>query len=143
MRVLCTGPESSGTRLLARIVATGTGIEAIHRSIPHGIDWDPFAPHAVGEIDRAILIVRSWTATAKSQSERGLVPNEAVGVEHLQIAIPIFFRDLGSHPWWMVTYQNLIDYPTVVLAELNAFLGAELSLPEDLYDANQKWIGVR
>jgi hypothetical protein len=141
MRVLCCGPESSGTRLLSRIVNTGDGIEAIHRSIPHWYSWDL---SEVGEIDRAVLMVRSWTPTIRSQVSRGLVPSDCVAIDHLRRAFVTFATTIDV-PWWLVVYHNLIDHPDVVLGELSEFLGTAIRLPEDeeLYDANRKWLGLR
>jgi len=42
-----------------------------------------------------------------------------------------------------VLYNNLIHRPDVVLRELHNFLGAPVALPEELVDANRKWLGKR
>lgn len=142
MRVLCTGPESSGTRLLTRIVATGEGIEAIHRSIPHYQSWDLWVPE-VGEIDKVVFISRAWNPTIQSQVARGLVEYEAQSIAHLQRAHVEFAKQIGDKPWWYVIYHNLIYRPDIVLSDLEEFLGVSVELPEEVYNANFKWNGPR
>lgn len=104
MKVLCTGAESSGTRLLTRIVDTGEGIEAIHRSIPHEVHWDL---SLVGEVDAAIFIARSWSAVAASQRNRRLVKSTEQAHDHIRAAYRTFFEWV-TVPWWLVTYGQLV-----------------------------------
>lgn len=139
MKVLVTGPEASGTRLLARLV-TNLDVNVVHKSIPHGPDWPD-----VNALDcsHAVFIVRDWHATLQSQ--------EAIGhlkywpgydpEERLRRSIISMFRFWG--PWTYVTYEGLVARPVATMLWIADWLGVPRQpLSEDIFDANDKWLRI-
>lgn len=130
MLVLCTGPESSGTRLLSRIVATGTAV--VHRSIPHGQTWWTLDDWR-GPI---VAIVREEFATCESALAAGHAATLDEAVERRQKAIQIL--QAREDVIW-VQYERLVADPVGVTAEIGRALGVELTVPEPITDENRKY----
>lgn len=136
MRVLVTGLESSGTRLLTRLLLPAC--DAVHRSVPHGELWwdDP------GDVQAAIVIVRAWRWVAPSQVEHGHMDVWPMSVqEKLQDA----FAHLVSQvvrlgvPWTLTTYADLVRDPSGTVDSLCRFLRvATPRVTEGIYDGNRR-----
>lgn len=130
MKVLCTGPESSGTKLLTRIVQTGADGE--HRSMPHDNEWwDPKqVPH-----DCAVVIVRDGRWTAESAWD---MPH-CGSVDEALFRREMALRRLGELqvPVLWVGYEGLVAAPHAQVQVIGAWLGASLDVPEIVYDANE------
>lgn len=130
--MLCTGPESSGTRLLTRLVNL-LDVEAVHRSIPHGDKWWDIPEY----YDAAIFISRDPWITEISGVEAGHIENcgwtghdreypyrLTNAWKHFAVNviltdkkwIPITFEGLVSRPQW--TLDNIADWLGVQHAEV-------------------------
>lgn len=140
--VVVTGPESSGTRLLAGIVRDVLGVEAWHHSMPHG-DAGPngdgwWLPEEFPDA-RFVIIVRRPDVTGPSAVFHSHVPTLAQHREEWQRAISV----LASIPdaYWM-SYEALVANPVVQISSLAHWLGTTLDpekLPE-ITDRNDRWL---
>lgn len=124
MRVLCTGPESSGTRLLTRLVEN-LGIEAIHKSIPHGMEWWSHTEN----VDRIICVVRDPFVTIISATEAGH-PGHWIGLEatfpyRITHAWEVMVKHISEYdvPWIPITYEGLIQRPQWTVDNIADWLG--------------------
>lgn len=105
MKVLITGPESSGTSVIARIFVQ-SGADVIHRSAT----WDRKHPNlreASQECDAVIIVFRDPYATMQSQAWTKRA------YEKLQEGYESIFNALNhySKPRFVVTYEHLVINP--------------------------------
>lgn len=130
MKVLCTGPESSGTRLLTRIVSSGA--YAMHRSLPHAGEW------WVGcwtDYDAVVAIVRDEEATIAS----AVAALHASSPERARRNRDRALRELATlDPIW-VQYEDLVRQPAKTVKRLSTCLGVRLTHSEEIRDENAKW----
>lgn len=133
MRVVCTGPESSGTRLLTQIVA-GMGVEAVHRSIPQGNDWEWYQRE---DYDAAVVIVRDFYPAARSKVTNRHCGDLGTSERELREAIAVI--PMLPYRWTLVTFSNLVTRPEKVAEEIAEFLGVEVGPLPEIRDANAKW----
>jgi len=73
--LLVTGPESSGTSLVTRMLRAAGGVVA-HRSATYPDDWADL-PALAADCEAVIMVYRDPFATMASQIAGGLSPNEA------------------------------------------------------------------
>lgn len=139
MRVLCTGPESAGTRMLTRLVDS-LGVEAIHRSIPHGMEW--WNPPT--NIDRIVVIVRSALPNTLSAYEAGHYRHWGHGPESVPARISEAWRIIGTEipkmglPWMPTTHESWIINSQAEYNCLAGFLDAEIrDLPFEIYNPRE------
>lgn len=142
MKVLVTGPESTGGRFVGRWLAADDGLEVVQRSLPFEgrhlrhwpteHDYDGFGP------DRVVLTLRGWVPTRDSQV--GLhVPSRAHAESNMVEALRRFFGWVGYLPLRWVVYENLCAYPERVMGDLFGWLGREpVGCPEPVVDGNPK-----
>lgn len=151
MRVSVVGAESSGTRLMTRILQAA-GAEAQHRSFPYGFPDSPdevrrwpvreveeFWPHAV------VVMVRDWWATMESQVAAGYVRGSDEAWANLRSAYLRIGEMVAAIqvPWYVVTYAGLVQRPDVVVGWLCDELGLPVpDLDEEIVDGNAKYLGV-
>lgn len=139
MKVLCTGGESTGTRLATRLL-TEMGAEAIHRSFPHGGQWPNLSEI---EFDAAVVMARIWEPTVKSQVKARHVAVEAKGWSNLQEAYPLILSQIGPRPWVLVTYEGLYQYPAMtirsILASIEGLHWPSAEIVLELRDENRKY----
>lgn len=116
MRILATGPESSGTNYLTRLLAAG-GADAVHRSQPEGGDWidveamldlPSSGPEGrVEPFDHAVVVIRGRLGHCRSQVRRNIEIDERAAMSRRRAALarlaPIFGRDDVT----VVTYESL------------------------------------
>lgn len=139
MNVVVTGPESSGTRFVARWLEAHPEVTARHWSMPSGEGWMRHWPtdHDF-EAERpaaVVWVVRNFTATVKSQLARGMVGSAdearaAITQAHLRVLtwtvshgldlIPVLYDDIVAHPDRMGhTFDLLglepVDCPTPII----------------------------
>lgn len=102
MRVLVTGPESSGTRWLAGLLAEAGG-QTLHRSQPYGTDWLDLAA-MLDSFDAVVVIVRGYYAQVESLKERLACGDPyAKRRKALRLVAPIL-ADPKVH---LVTYESM------------------------------------
>jgi LPS sulfotransferase NodH len=159
---LVLGPESSGTRLMTRILiqagclgsddhdqafdqalpaADGRPI-VWRRSVPHRREWPDIGLlvrllREQGYEPQAVVMARDWYATARSQLDAGHVADIDMALANLQQAYQHIYQRV-SHCYVLVTYEGLVQRPIQTLAWLMPMLG--LPVPQmRIYDANAKW----
>lgn len=116
LRVLATGPESSGTKWVTKLLAEA-GADAVHRSQPEGPDWvdlramldhpasGPTAP--VPPFDAAVVVVRGRLAHVRSQVRRNIESSEDVADARRRAALARIAPVLGDPRVTVVTYESL------------------------------------
>lgn len=107
MRVLATGPESSGTRYLAGLLAAG-GADVLHRSQPEGGDWIDLRA-MLDDFDAAVVIVRGRLAQIRSQQTRGITHTDEEAAAKRRRALAAVAPILGDERVLLVTYESLAD----------------------------------
>lgn len=125
--IVCTGPESSGTRLLERIVAT-SGVACGHRSMPHANDWNL----GLTSLDEVVVITRERMATARSAVATGHAPSLERALMRRDLALGLITEQVlqaGVASLW-IDYDALTLRPEVVVEELADFIGARVTIPE-------------
>lgn len=139
MKILVAGPESSGTRLLARLVAN-LGVEVLHKSMPHGPDWPDV--NAL-DCDRAVFILRDWHATLESQKNAGHLNYWPLHDPEDRLRTSIAKMFVFEKPYVLVTYEGLVKRPVATLYWIADWLGVPRQpLPEDVFDGNDKWLSI-
>lgn len=157
-KVVCTGPVSSGTRLLSRIVK-GWGVDAVHRSMPQ---WEDFWSWEEWPLDtRFVIIIRrpDYSTAAALRDGHGRMKHVRIGFDDWvtdgqadKEPTPEMLEDwwwkaidtLASFPprrtRWMF-YAALIANPEVQLEALADWLGVPKGEYEPIRDENAKWRG--
>lgn len=164
--VLVLGPESSGTRLMTRIlIAAGChGQDGHHqewdralpedgrapivwrRSFPHGGQWPDIVAmsHQLrqrGYVVKAVVLAREPQALERSQVAAGHVGTVEEARWHLQRAYQRIMTGLtrAEVEYILVPYEALVLHP----APVQAYLARRLDLPASphvaVYDGNAKW----
>lgn len=106
MKVVVTGPESSGTSLVSRILHDA-GAQVFHRSATYREDW-PNLVQLADSCDAMIVVYRDPIATMKSQQAQGLLTDQArnkLRDGYYQISWAV---RLVSVPIWCITYEQLV-----------------------------------
>jgi len=162
---LVTGPESSGTRLMTRLlIKNGFLGDAGHvqrwdnlvfpeperpivfrRSMPHGGQW-PVLRDVIGVLQRkgydvhVVVMAREWWAMTRSQVKAGHVPNEQVALHHIRQAYALIMAAVQTTgvTWYMVPYEALVLHPEAQHHILGV-LGLEVVDSGYIYDGNAKW----
>lgn len=112
MRVLVTGPESSGTSLVSRIFRAA-GAEVSHRSATYTNDW-PDLPALAAECHETVVVYRDPVATLRSGVRQGLSGAEAyirLREGYCNIAELLSLPNLEV---WCVTYEQLVLDPNSI-----------------------------
>lgn len=161
MGILVLGAESSGNRLMTRLLVE-MGCDGIYtppyndvhpshakpfvwlRSIPYAQDI-PDLPALVRSAPtddiNAVVMIRDWLPMISSQIASGHAPNEQAATHRSRHALAYIFGFLldADIPYTLVTYEGLISRPIQICRYLADRLG--LSMPETLsiYDADAKW----
>ncbi len=153
MIVLATGPESSGNRMLARML-TEAGASVLHKPMPMSTHWRPGMPGTAETWDgawtdlsaldwaAAVVIHRDWRCTIQGQVDAGHVRDEAHAIARTRTAIANIYAQLAAvdRPWFTVTYESLRSPQAV--ADLCARLGLDGSAVRTRWhDANAKHYG--
>lgn len=163
---LVLGPESSGTRLMTRLLVAA-GVEgdfghdqrwedslpseeplvAIRRSVPHRRQWPDIAG-LVGDLRArryevtAIVTSRDWHSMIISQQAAPHAESVEEALAHIRRAYCDIFSALGLRetPYEVVNYEALTQRPAKMLAYLFQRLG--LPVPESIpyiYDGNARY----
>ena len=163
------GPESSGTRLMTRLlILAGCWGDADHsqrldvspppddvnlvvwrRSVPHAARWfsidnliSHLEPHGFTRF-QAVVTARDLHAMSHSQVAAGHVPSVQAARTNIQRAYTHIFSQLAkrSIPHILVTYEGLTTRPRETLRWLTSAL--DLTLPAvipEIYNGNEKWL---
>jgi hypothetical protein len=105
MKILATGPESSGTRYLTELLADA-GADVLHRSQPEGVDWIDLAA-MLDDFDAIVVIVRGELAHLRSQQTRGIVDGDEAAAAKRRKALRHVAPILGDERVRFVTYESL------------------------------------
>lgn len=151
--IICTGPISSGTRMLASIVKSW-GIDSAHLSMPQ---WDTFwTPGDLDVVpDKYVIIVRRPDISVMSAFAQGH-GNPALGGHWKDYDHRMSPAELDDW-WWRamealaklspalwVSYEALVAEPFVQLRMIADFVGSEnCNPPFTIKDGNKKWLSQR
>lgn len=125
MMVLVTGPQSSGTRLVAHLLLDG-GVDVWHDKT-HGTKRVP--------ADRVVAVVRDAQCTVRSRQQS--FPNASDHVARRDSLIGIA-RRYPDALW--ISYEQLCADPLGTIQVLAAWLGIEpWPLQRQVIDQNPKW----
>lgn len=153
MTILVTGPESSGNRMLCRML-TEAGATVLHKPMPMSTHWRPGMPgtpdtwdgvwtdFATLEWDAAVVIHRDIACTIRAQVAAGRVRDEQHAIDRTRRAVANIYTRLGNldRPWWTVTYESLARPEAV--ADLCARLDLDATKVRTTWrDANAKHYG--
>lgn len=138
---LVLGPESSGTRLVTRILINAGCIGSdqhtqpwdqepfpdpvsqivFRRSVPHGGNWPDIRDVLQriknrGYIPHAVIMSRDWHSIIKSQVACQHVKNEDEAKDNLGKVYPFIFNALEGQqvPYLMMTYESITLSPQTV-----------------------------
>ncbi len=163
---LVLGPESSGTRLMTRIlIAAGCAGDDGHeqrwdaetptvdkivwrRSLPHGGQWPKLqtmlsclydANYAV----QGLIMSRDWYAMSQSQVAAGHARNTDQAIWHSQQAYAKIFEALSAAfvPFEIVNYEALTQRPELTVARLLDRLDLMKLRDVSIQDGNAKYYG--
>lgn len=138
MKVVVTGPESSGTSLVSRIFRAA-GAEVFHRSATYRNNW-PNLVTLTDSCDAMIVVYRDPVATMKSQQAQGLTADEACSKLRDGYCVIAWTLRLVSVPVWCITYEQLVlDCNSIrpLLDELS--LNADVDI-EEVRNENAKYV---
>jgi hypothetical protein len=148
MRVIVTGPESSGTNYVTRLLASG-GADALHRSQPEGADWiDVLAmlDHPASGYDRpvppydyAVVVIRGLHSHMRSMLRRNIETHPGEALSRRNASLGRLGAILGDPRVLVVTYESLTSETErrFLLATLG--LDSEAAVREPFYDENRKY----
>jgi len=118
--VLVTGPESSGNRMLCRML-TEAGAAVLHKPMPMSTHWRPGTPgdpdnwdglwtdFSTIEWDAAVVIIRDPVCAVASQVKQGHARDADHAATRTRQALVNIYGQLAqtTKPWWTVTYEGL------------------------------------
>lgn len=105
VRILATGPESSGTRWLAEILADA-GADVVHRSQPDGGLWLDMVA-TLEDFDAAVVVVRGRYAHLESLRERLELADISAAADRRRRSLATLAPILGHPKTTVVTYESL------------------------------------
>ena len=148
--VIVTGPISSGTRMLTKVVQSW-GVDAEHRSMPHwDYFWSTMDPDFIA--NRYVVITRRPDISIRSAYKQGH-GNPALGGVWAKYDHRLTLHEL--HQWWKsamlrlsvlpnaywTSYEAWVAAPQVQAYALSDWLGInETDLPFTIRDENEKWL---
>lgn len=141
MRVLCTGIESSGTKLCTDLLRKA-GADAVHSSPNHRKRRGEF-PHEASGFDAVVLVIRNWFAQTRSAVEHGHANDfeDARLQTFWGLSYVLFGLSYGGPPnLYVVTYESLVSEPRAAFGKLCQELGLEEPEGYEIGDGNAKYI---
>lgn len=105
MKILATGPESSGTRYVTALLKDGGG-NVLHRSQPEGDTWVDVAA-MLDDFDAAVIVVRGRMAQLRSQQFRGITDNDDHAAEKCRRSLRALAPIIGDDRVLLVTFESL------------------------------------
>lgn len=142
-RILCTGAESSGTKLVTSLLRQA-GAEVDHSSPNYRREQNQF-PHTMRDYGAVVIVVRNWYTNAKSMIDAG---HTHIGTEHARELMYYGLSDIlyglryGFHnKIYFVTYESLVHEP-FSLEVLCEELGLDYTkITDTVGDGNAKYYG--
>lgn len=139
--LIATGAESSGTRMLGRILAT-SGLPVLHLSLPHGETW--WEPGMIEHIVRACgheprwVVIHRLHGQAESAVRRGHARTlEEAREKGLRADEVLFWSPVAPGAVW-TWYETWLRAPSAELAYVSERLSLPLSIPPDDLAAMQR-----
>jgi hypothetical protein len=105
VKILATGPESSGTRYVTALLKDG-GANVLHRSQPEGPDWIDVQA-MLDDFDACVIVVRGRLAQIRSQQHRGITNTDEDADRKCRRALRSLAPILGDERVVLVTYESL------------------------------------
>lgn len=148
--VLVLGGESTGGRLLARLLDADPDLDVDHYSMPHGGGADRRWPTDVelhaGEYDAVLVTLRSWLPMVASKRENhrpdATVEEIAAEIREAYERIIVWCQQRPV-PWRFVLYDALVATPAETLTGICEFLDRPpLPLAEMVENGNTKWLAA-
>lgn len=139
MRVLVTGAESSGTKLVAALLSS-RGVETVHRSMPAGVEW--LLPD--GPWDAICVCHRHGPLTARSQTYSGHSDTETEAFAKITrgYGLVYAYAQVCGCLVVPVTYEALVYEQDDAIGVLLDALGLERSASHvRIGNANAKYYG--
>jgi hypothetical protein len=107
VKILATGPESSGTRYVTALLKDGGG-NVLHRSQPEGVDWIDVAA-MLDDFDACVIVIRGRLAQIRSQQFRGITDNDEEGAVKCRRSLRTLAPILGDERVVVVTFESLAN----------------------------------
>lgn len=143
MKVLITGPESSGTKLVASLLR-GAGAEVTHSSPNYRREQGKF-PHKASDYDAVIIVIRNWYAQNHSMVDAGHTSNlsRARRLVYQGLSDILYGLSYGAEATgvYLITLESLIYEPDSLrqllrqlgLKETSSAGGHEIGNPNSKY----------
>jgi hypothetical protein len=137
--VVVTGPESSGTSLVSRILRSA-GAQVHHRSATFADDY-PDLPAVCADADAVVIVFRDPIATMGSQMNSGLTEHKAAQkLRHGYRELAAVMGELHSVAIYCMTYEQLVLDPNSI-RPLLGLLGLRSDGPiEPVNNENRKYV---
>jgi len=141
--LVACGPESNGTRLLHRILSTSDE-EVVHRSLPNARTWwgsEDFPDSTV-----FVVCLRDPKIAAQSAVRAGYFDYLRTDEAKIEMALHEQVRArniLGRFPrgrTHYMLYEVLVENPKLMISNLGKKLNLSLSIPEEIYDGDAKYL---
>lgn len=141
MRVAVIGPESTGGRLVRRLLEAHPRLEVRHWSLPHGGGderrW-PFTEASEFEPNAVIVTTRDWKPMVDSKAANH-VRDTGLAEQESRESYERLFAWLVGKRWRLVSYEALM-WSTDCLESVFVWLGVpSIGSAEEVHDANLKW----
>lgn len=144
-RVAVVGGESTGGRLLRRLLEPDDRLTVQHWSFPHGprtagTFW-PIGPLADFDPDFILVTVRGWEPMLASKKAHHQ-PDAELAESEVQLGYQKLFTylSLTQKPWRFVVYEFLVAYPHTAMEGCWTWLGCSSHpITEPIYDADEAW----
>ena len=140
-RILVTGPESSGTKMVCALLRQA-GAVVTHSSPNYKSEQDS-TPHDIGDFDDVVLVVRNGFCNMKSMLDAGHAESEEEAAWMIGNGLKFILttHDLWTDNLHVVTYESLVHEEEALLT-LCKTLGLDASkIVDKVGDGNAKYYG--
>ncbi len=141
MKVLVTGPESSGTKMLSALLRQA-GAEITHSSPNYKSEQDS-TPHDMKSFDAVVLIVRNGYCNIKSMIDANHAEDEKEAKWMIGNGLKFILTTHGlwTDNFYVTTYESIVHEPES-LSKLCRSLGLDPSkITDKVGDGNAKYYG--
>lgn len=137
MRILATGPESSGTNAMTRLLEAG-GAEAVHRSQPEGPDWIDMEA-MLEEFDHIVIVIRGLSGHLASLQRREIALSDGGAHAKRRKALSRLAPIMGHPHVTVVTYESMCELEERYALLSGLRLDPEGAYAEDWINENRKY----